>query len=80
MTDENSKSEDGKRTWIEVCIIGVCLLSENELVTPPLDQGIILPGVTRTSLIDLARGWVSQQSNHQTIRQLDTRMCEYFFA
>ena len=29
-------------------------------MTPPLDQGIILPGVTRTSLMELARGWVSQ--------------------
>ncbi|XP_076027056.1 branched-chain-amino-acid aminotransferase, mitochondrial isoform X2 [Genypterus blacodes] len=29
---------------------------EKELVTPPLD-GIILPGVTRQSLLDLARGW-----------------------
>ncbi|MBN3295743.1 BCAT1 protein, partial [Amia calva] len=29
---------------------------ERELVTPPLD-GIILPGVTRQSLLDLARDW-----------------------
>uniref|UniRef100_A0A8D3A5B4 Branched-chain-amino-acid aminotransferase n=1 Tax=Scophthalmus maximus TaxID=52904 RepID=A0A8D3A5B4_SCOMX len=29
---------------------------ERELVTPPLD-GIILPGVTRQSLLDLARSW-----------------------
>nr|XP_046270128.1 branched-chain-amino-acid aminotransferase, mitochondrial [Scatophagus argus] len=29
---------------------------EKELVTPPLD-GIILPGVTRQSLLDLARDW-----------------------
>ncbi|KAG2455461.1 EAA2 protein, partial [Polypterus senegalus] len=29
-----------------------------ELVTPPLD-GIILPGVTRQSLLDLARSWVA---------------------
>lgn len=31
--------------------------AERELVTPPLD-GLILPGVTRQSLLDLARGWV----------------------
>lgn len=30
---------------------------ENELVTPPLDSGLILPGVTRTSLLDLGRSW-----------------------
>ncbi|XP_053798751.1 branched-chain-amino-acid aminotransferase, cytosolic isoform X2 [Vidua macroura] len=29
---------------------------ENELATPPLD-GIILPGVTRQSILDLARDW-----------------------
>uniref|UniRef100_A0A3P8TXA2 Branched-chain-amino-acid aminotransferase, mitochondrial n=1 Tax=Amphiprion percula TaxID=161767 RepID=A0A3P8TXA2_AMPPE len=33
-----------------------CVSAERELVTPPLD-GIILPGVTRQSLLDLARGW-----------------------
>lgn len=31
--------------------------AEKELVTPPLD-GIILPGVTRQSLLDLGRSWV----------------------
>lgn len=29
-----------------------------ELVTPPLD-GLVLPGVVRASLLDLARKWVS---------------------
>lgn len=33
------------------------LHSERELLTPPLD-GMILPGVTRQSLLDLARMWV----------------------
>lgn len=28
-----------------------------ELVTPPLDRGDILPGVTRDSILELARGW-----------------------
>ena len=28
-----------------------------ELVTPPLDQGIILPGVTRRSIIELVSEW-----------------------
>lgn len=31
---------------------------EKELITPPLDDGIILPGVTRDSLLALAREWV----------------------
>ena len=34
-----------------------CVHVEKELVTPPLD-GIILPGVTRQSLLDLAQEWV----------------------
>jgi len=33
------------------------VFAERELVTPPLD-GIILPGVTRQSLLDLGRAWV----------------------
>jgi len=32
------------------------MFSERELVTPDLD-GLILPGVTRMSILDLARGW-----------------------
>lgn len=34
-----------------------CALSEEELVTPPVDDGLILPGVTRDSLLSLARSW-----------------------
>jgi len=30
---------------------------KTELVTPPLDRGDILPGVTRDSILHLARGW-----------------------
>lgn len=35
-----------------------------ELVTPPLTQGDILPGVTRASILDLARGWTTSDSTH----------------
>lgn len=31
-------------------------VSERELITPPLN-GLILPGVTRLSLLELAREW-----------------------
>lgn len=34
-----------------------------ELATPPLD-GIILPGVVRQSLLDLARTWVGYLEPH----------------
>lgn len=30
---------------------------ENELVTPPLEMGVILPGVVRKSILDLVRGY-----------------------
>ncbi|PAV75677.1 hypothetical protein WR25_15172 isoform B [Diploscapter pachys] len=30
---------------------------ENELITPPLSSGLILPGVTRDSLLELAKEW-----------------------
>ena len=32
-----------------------------ELVTAPLDRGDILPGVTRRSILELARGWSEQE-------------------
>merc|ERR1719422_3083062 len=30
---------------------------EEELVTPPLESGLILPGITRKSLLEVAREW-----------------------
>lgn len=30
---------------------------QKELVTPPLDSGIILPGVTRRSIVELTQEW-----------------------
>uniref|UniRef100_A0A672LC86 Branched-chain-amino-acid aminotransferase n=1 Tax=Sinocyclocheilus grahami TaxID=75366 RepID=A0A672LC86_SINGR len=42
---------------------------EKELVTPPLD-GIILPGVTRQSLLDLAREWVRNKNGKGEVFQL----------
>lgn len=32
-------------------------VSENELVTPPLESEVILPGVVRKSILALARSW-----------------------
>ena len=32
-----------------------------ELVTAPLDRGDILPGVTRRSILELAKGWGEQK-------------------
>ncbi len=46
---------------------------EKELVTPPLD-GVILPGVTRQSLLDLAREWVRNKNGKGEVSQL-TFLC-----
>ncbi|XP_054158754.1 branched-chain-amino-acid aminotransferase-like [Oppia nitens] len=60
---------------------------ERELVTPPLQSGLILPGVTRLSLIQLAQQWsefkiTERAINMQEIRQLvkEKRLLEMFGA
>ncbi|XP_039188827.1 branched-chain-amino-acid aminotransferase, cytosolic isoform X1 [Crotalus tigris] len=45
---------------------------ENELATPPLD-GIILPGVTRQSILDLARKWGEFKVSERYITMSDLR-------
>jgi len=40
---------------------------EEELITPPLDTGLILPGVTRKSLLELAREWGEFKVSESTI-------------
>ncbi|RWS24970.1 branched-chain-amino-acid aminotransferase: cytosolic-like protein [Leptotrombidium deliense] len=52
--------DDHQLTEVGAMNLFVFLINENgekELVTPPLDDGIILPGVTRISLLELARQW-----------------------
>lgn len=60
---------------------------EMELVTPPLTQGTILPGVTRQSLLDLASKWGEfkvterQFTMKELVRALDeNRVLELFGA
>ncbi|WKY16215.1 hypothetical protein Q1695_001140 [Nippostrongylus brasiliensis] len=60
---------------------------EMELITPPLERGLILPGVTRDSLLELAREWgefkVSEKSftMHDLKKALDEgRLFEMFGA
>lgn len=51
---------DHQLTEIGTMNIFVYLINEQgekELVTPPLEDGIILPGITRSSLLALAREW-----------------------
>lgn len=40
---------------------------EKELVTAPLEDGLILPGVTRQSLLDLARSWGEFRVTERTL-------------
>ncbi|CAJ0947265.1 unnamed protein product, partial [Mesorhabditis belari] len=52
----------GDEEVTEVGTMNIFVLWKNEqgdleLVTPPLDLGLILPGVTRQSLLDLSREW-----------------------
>ncbi len=49
----------------EVGAMNIMFVIDDELITPPLDQGTILPGVTRESVLRLARDWgmkVSERS------------------
>lgn len=50
---------------MKVTMYFVLFFSEEELATPPLD-GIILPGVTRQSVLDLTRKWVSKMTHQNT--------------
>ena len=49
----------------EIGAMNIMFLIDDELITPPLTQGSILPGVTRDSVLTLARHWgmkVSERS------------------
>ena len=39
----------------------------HELVTPPLDKGVILPGITRRSVIELAKEWDEFEVNERKL-------------
>jgi branched-chain amino acid aminotransferase len=41
----------------EIGAMNIMFLIDDELITPPLDQGSILPGITRDSVLHLARHW-----------------------
>lgn len=46
------------------------LFSEKELVTPALD-GLILPGITRFSILELTRGWNEFKVSERKITMAD---------
>ncbi|XP_067928868.1 branched-chain-amino-acid aminotransferase, mitochondrial-like [Watersipora subatra] len=60
---------------------------ENELITPPLSEGVILPGVVRRSVLELARAWGHTKISERTINMAelieaheDNRLLEVFGA
>ena len=55
--------EDQQLTEIGTMNIFVYLLNdknEKELITPPLEDGLILPGITRDSILTLCKEWVRE--------------------
>ena len=49
-----------------------------EIVTPPLSRGDILPGVTRRSILELAKGWDGYEMNERnvTIQEVESAVKE----
>jgi branched-chain amino acid aminotransferase len=41
----------------EIGAMNIMFVIDDELITPPLDQGSILPGITRDSVLQLGREW-----------------------
>ncbi len=81
---------DHKLTEVGTMNIFVYLVNENgekELITPPIKEGLILPGVTRLSLIELAQSWnefkvTERFINMSEVKQLlkENRLLEIFGA
>ena len=46
---------------------------KKEIVTPPLDRGDILPGVTRRSILELARTWDEYEVSEKNITMDEVR-------
>ena len=64
------------------------LLLEKELVTMPLDRGLILPGITRMSILELAKQWKDVKVVEKVVTMCDimksldesrVRNCIYVF-
>lgn len=80
--------DDHQLTEVGTMNIFVFLINENgekELVTPPIKEGLILPGVTRISLMELAQSWnefkvTERPITMQEVKQLlkEKRLLEMF--
>merc|ERR1712137_471079 len=78
--DEHYVTEVGT---MNMCVYWINQQGEKELITPPLD-GTILPGVTRSSVLDLARQWgIKVNESRFTMKQIlqalkENRLLEAF--
>jgi len=78
--DEHYVTEVGT---MNMCVYWLNQQGEKELITPPLD-GTILPGVTRSSVLDLARQWgIKVNESRFTMKQIlqalkENRLLEAF--
>lgn len=84
--------DDAKLTEVGTMNVFVSYTKPNEsnkihLVTPPLTDGLILPGITRASILELARQWddVIVEERYPTIKEVEqllheNRLVEMFGA
>jgi len=74
--------DDMKLTEVGTMNIFVALKHDSSnkvrLITPPLTDGLILPGITRNSILELARGWddVITEERYVTIAELRQLLAE----
>ena len=69
--------EEGGREKINNFLIFYIFL-EKELITPPLDDGLILPGIVRESVLTLVREWdeFKVSESYPTIAQMKKAIAE----
>ena len=51
---------------------------KKELVTPPLDAGIILPGVTRRSILEMTKPWGEFEVSERKITMKEVRRIFFY--
>ena len=63
--------QDDEITEVGAMNIFVLMKKENssdlELVTPPLESGVILPGITRKSVLELTKEWNEFEVNERKL-------------
>ncbi|KAG8223537.1 hypothetical protein J437_LFUL004411 [Ladona fulva] len=68
--------DDNQLTEVGTMNVFAFIINENgekELITPPLN-GLILPGITRLSILELAREWNEFKVNERTFNMNDVKI------